>query len=367
MAPFVLGCREDEGASPAVTWRQFLQVAIIERLDQAPFGGSATWPGCHRPASYLVLPGIMAMSRPEETGVGELFEELRPLMFSIAYRMLGSASDAEDIVQEAFLRFHRESEKGTAIDSPKAYLSAVTTRLAIDHLRSARVRRERYFGTWLPEPVLTDPTPDVAQHAETADSLSMAFLVLLESLTPVERAVFLLREVFDYGYDEIAAVVGKSEENCRQIAVRARRQVEAGKPRFEASRKRREELARRFFEAVIDGDEQGLLELLAADVVVYADGGGKAPAFPRPVHGAERAIRVLHGGTARGARLGVVGMRTVAINGQPGALFLNADGRVVAVVTLDIADDQVQTIRAIANPEKLRHLGTFAGPGDRAL
>src|SRR5919109_2408879 len=175
--------------------------------------------------------------------MSDVFEDLRPLMFSIAYRMVGSAGDAEDIVQEAFLRFHSEAEKGTVIESPKAYLSAITTRLAIDHLRSARVRRERYVGTWLPEPVLTDPEADVAQHAETADSLSMAFLVLLESLTPVERAVFLLREVFDYGYDEIAKVVGKSEDNCRQIAVRARKRVEARRPRFEASRKRREELA----------------------------------------------------------------------------------------------------------------------------
>ncbi|MGH2676285.1 MAG: sigma-70 family RNA polymerase sigma factor, partial [Actinomycetota bacterium] len=205
-----------------------------------------------------------------ESRVSELYEELRPLMFSIAYRMLGSASEAEDIVQEAFLRFHRESGRGTAIQSPKAYLSAITTRLSIDHLRSARVRRERYVGTWLPEPVLTD---DVPQLAETADSLSMAFLVLLESLTPVERAVFLLREVFEYGYQEIATVVGKSEENCRQIAVRARRQVEAKKPRFEASRKRREELARRFFDAMGKGDTDGLVGLLAADVVAYGDGG----------------------------------------------------------------------------------------------
>jgi RNA polymerase sigma-70 factor (ECF subfamily) len=294
--------------------------------------------------------------------VSELYEELRPLMFSIAYRMVGTASDAEDIVQEAFLRFHRESEKGTAFDSPRAYLSAITTRLAIDHLRSARIRRERYFGTWLPEPVLTDPESDAAQHTETADSLSMAFLVLLESLTPVERAVFLLREVFDYGYDEIATVVGKSEENCRQIAVRARRRVEAKKPRFEASRKRREELARRFFEAVIEGDVQGLIALRAADVVVYAVGGGKARAFPRPVHGAERAARVLLGGTASGARLGVVGLSMVTINGQPGAVFLDSEDRPVAVVTLDIADDLVQTIRAIANPDKLRHLGTFTDP-----
>ena len=294
----------------------------------------------------------------------DLFEKLRPLMLSIAYRMLGSASDAEDIVQEAFLRFHRETGKGTAIESPKAYLSAVTTRLSIDHLRSARVRRERYVGTWLPEPVLTDPVSDVAQHAETADSLSMAFLILLESLTPVERAVFLLREVFDYGYDEIAGVVGKSEENCRQIAVRARRQVEAKKPRFEASRKRREELARRFFQAVMNGDATGLLELLAADAVVYADGGGRAPAFPRPVLGRERATRVMLGTRTAGDRLGVVGMRTVSINGQPGALFLDRDDRPVVVVTVDVADDQVQTVRAISNPEKLRHLGTFAGPNE---
>ena len=159
--------------------------------------------------------------------------ELRPLLFSIAYRMLGSASDAEDIVQEAFLRFHRETGAGTEVESPKSYLSAVTTRLCIDHLRSARVRRESYVGTWLPEPLLTDETSDAERHAETADSLSMGFLVLLESLTPVERAVFLLREVFEYDYDEIASVVGKSEENCRQIAVRARRQVQ-GTPRFEA-------------------------------------------------------------------------------------------------------------------------------------
>jgi RNA polymerase sigma-70 factor, ECF subfamily len=294
-----------------------------------------------------------------ESRVSELYEELRPLMFSIAYRMLGSASEAEDIVQEAFLRFHRESGRGTAIESPKAYLSAITTRLSIDHLRSARVRRERYVGTWLPEPVLTD---DVPQHAETADSLSMAFLVLLESLTPVERAVFLLREVFEYGYEEIATVVGKSEENCRQIAVRARRQVEAKKPRFEASRKRREELARRFFDAMGKGDTDGLVGLLAADVVAYGDGGGKAPAHPRPVYGRDRVVRLLVASTRFGGeRLGLSGMRSATINGQPGALFFNVEGRPLGAVTLDIADDQVQTIRAVSNPEKLAHLGTFPG------
>jgi RNA polymerase sigma-70 factor (ECF subfamily) len=301
---------------------------------------------------------MMAMGVPQEAGVSQLYEELRPLMFSIAYRMLGSASEAEDIVQEAFLRLHRESGKGTAIESPKAYLSAVTTRLSIDHLRSARVRRERYVGTWLPEPVVTDDFPE---HAETADSLSMAFLVLLESLSPVERAVFLLREVFDYGYDEISKMVGKSEDNCRQIAVRARRQIEAKKPRFEASRKRREELARRFFEAAWNGDGKGLVDLLAADVVAYGDGGGKVPAFPRPVYGRDRVVRALLGG-ARGRlqRFGVSGIRFAVINGQPGALFLNREGRPLLAVTLDIADGLVQTVRAVANPEKLGHLGTFA-------
>ena len=292
------------------------------------------------------------------------YRELRPLMFSIAYRMLGSASEAEDIVQEAFLRFHRETGKGTAIESPKAYVSTVTTRLAIDHLRSARVRRERYVGTWLPEPVLTEDEPDVAPHAETADSLSMAFLVLLESLSPVERAVFLLREVFDHGYDEIARVVGKSEDNCRQIAVRARRQVEARKPRFEASRARREELASRFFEAIADEDESALVELLSADVVVYADGGGVARAFPHPVHGRDQAARLLVSTARRGQReLGVTGYQRTWINGQPGALILAEAGTAVAVVTLDIADGQVQAVRAISNPEKLRHLGSAsAGP-----
>jgi RNA polymerase sigma-70 factor (ECF subfamily) len=291
--------------------------------------------------------------------VSELYEELRPLMFSIAYRMLGSAAEAEDIVQEAFLRFHRESDKGTAIASPKAYLSTITTRLSIDHLRSARVRRERYFGTWLPEPLVTDIDPEVTAHADTADSLSMAFLVLLESLTPVERAVFLLREVFDYGYDEIASIVGKSEDNCRQIAVRARRQVEAKKPRFEVSRRRREELARRFFEAVTNGDVEALVGLLAADVVAYGDGGGKGPALRRPVYGRDRVVRLMLGAAAQAERFAVSGMRAAAINGQPGALFLDPDGRPIVVITLDIADDQVQAVRAVSNPDKLRHLGTF--------
>jgi RNA polymerase sigma-70 factor (ECF subfamily) len=289
----------------------------------------------------------------------EAYEELRPLLFSIAYRMLGSVSEAEDIVQEAFLRFHRASGEEVEIESPKAYLSTVTTRLSIDHLRSARVRRERYVGEWLPEPLLTDAAPDATQAVETVDSLSLAFLVLLESLTPVERAVFLLREVFAYGYDEIAGVVGKSEENCRQLALRARRQVEARRPRFEASRRQREELARRFFAATEEGDTEGLLDLLAADVVVYGDGGGKAPSWPRPIYGRERVARLFAGLGAQARGLDVRS-RAVEVNGQPGAAFFDSEGRLTNVISLDIADGLVQAVRSIINPEKLGHLGPVA-------
>jgi RNA polymerase sigma-70 factor, ECF subfamily len=286
----------------------------------------------------------------------EAYQELRPLLFSIAYRMVGSVSEAEDIVQESFLRFHRAVREGAQVDSPKAYLSAVTTRLAVNHLRSARVRRERYVGTWLPEPLLTDTAEDAAQHAETADSVSMAFLVLLESLSPVERAVFLLREVFGYGYDEIAEVVGKTQGNCRQLAARARRHVEARRPRFEASRRQRDELARRFLAAVEDGDTEGLVGVLAADAVMYGDGGGKAPAVAAPVHGRQGVARFLLG-LGRQARHTGTRLRAATINGQPGALAMDPDGRLVGAVCLDIADGQVQTVRSIVNPDKLRHLG----------
>jgi RNA polymerase sigma-70 factor (ECF subfamily) len=193
-----------------------------------------------------------------------------------------------------------------------------------------------------------------------ADSLSMALLVLLETLSPIERAVFLLREVFDYGYDEIARVVGKSEANCRQIAARARRHIESRKPRFEASRRRREDLAHRFLEAVGQGDTEGLIRLLAADVVAYADGGGKTQTFTRPVYGRERIARLLPGFGTWLELLGAEEMRLAEVNGQPGALFLGHDGRAVLVVSLDIADGLVQAIRAITNPEKLRHLDLIA-------
>ncbi len=279
---------------------------------------------------------------------------LRPLLISIAYEMVGAVGAAEDIVQEAFLRFHREVAIGTQIESPRAWLSTVVTRLAIDHVRSARVRREAYFGTWLPEPLLTDPAPDAARYVEIAEALSMAFLVLLERLSPVERAVFLLRDVFEFGFDEIADIVGKSEANCRQIAVRARRHIRDERPRFEASRERRETLARRFFEAVGAGSTDGLVDLLATEVVLYTDGGGQGPAFPEPIHGRESVTRIFSG--YRPAALGAVEQRFAELNGQPGVVFLDAEGRAVAVIALDIADGQILAVRAISNPDKLRHL-----------
>jgi RNA polymerase sigma-70 factor (ECF subfamily) len=288
------------------------------------------------------------------------FEDLRPLMFSIAYRMLSSVADAEDVVQEAFVRYERALAGGDEIDSPKAYLSAVVTRLAIDHLRSARVRRERYVGQWLPEPLLTDEgAEDPAAHAEQADSLSMAFLLLLERLSPVERAVFLLHDVFGYGYDEIAPIVDKSEANCRQLATRARRHVEAEKPRFEASRRERDELAARFFAAASDGDLDGLVEMLAADAVVYGDGGGKAPQWGRPIVGADRVARLFVNLGRQMAEIGLT-IQPHQVNGQPGAVVLDPGGLVVNALSLEIVDGAVQTVRSVINPDKLHHLGPVA-------
>jgi RNA polymerase sigma-70 factor (TIGR02957 family) len=285
----------------------------------------------------------------------------RPLMFSIAYRMTGSVGDAEDIVQEAFLRLTRVLRDGASITSPKAYLATVTTRLAISYLRSARVRRESYVGAWLPEPLIAGREPDPAEHAEMSDSLSMAFLVLLESLSPTERAVFLLHEVFGYDYREIAQITGKSEPNCRQILTRARHHVDEGRagvkgPRFEASREQREQVSRRFFAAAEGGDLAALLELLAPDVVVVGDGGGKAWAAAEPSYGAQRVARFMLGLARRGPKLGIR-LELAWVNGQPGAVTYDTEGRVVNVFALDIADGLVQAIRSVVNPDKLHHLG----------
>jgi RNA polymerase sigma-70 factor (ECF subfamily) len=294
-----------------------------------------------------------------------LYESLRPLLFSIAYRMLGTVTEAEDIVQEAFLRYHRTVAENGQPDSPKAYLSTVVTRLAIDQLRSARSRRESYVGEWLPEPLLTGPDPlhqrstDPAAHAEQADSLSMAFLLLLERLTPLERAVFLLHDVFDYDYDETASVVGRSVVACRQLSRRAKQHIEAGRPRFDVAAAERAALADRFFAAVTGGDMDGLVGLLAADVEVHGDSGGVPPSWRRPIVGRGHVAKLM---AALGNQLRHVAgsIQLTEVNGQPGALALASDGSLIAVLAVDIADGQVQTIRSVISRPKLQHLGPLA-------
>jgi RNA polymerase sigma-70 factor (TIGR02957 family) len=290
-----------------------------------------------------------------------LLDELRPVSFAIAYRMLGSVSEAEDVVQEVLLRVHEAFDAGERIASPHAFAATVTTRLAINELRSARARRERYVGEWLPEPIITDGQDDPARHAETADSLSLAMLVLLESLSPEQRAVLLLHDVFDYGFAEIAAIVGKSEAAVRQLAARARRHVEQRRPRFQTTRKQRDELARRFFRAAEQGDLTGLKSLLAADVTMTGDGGGKAPALPHALRGRSRVARTLIDYSTRGIMsLPGVSRRPVEVNGGPGALYLDAQERLIAVVALEIASGQITSINSIVNPDKLAHLGPTA-------
>jgi RNA polymerase sigma-70 factor (ECF subfamily) len=281
------------------------------------------------------------MGRPSVTT--ETYESLRPLAFSIAYRMLGSVGEAEDVVQEGLLRLHRAD----AVEHPKAFVATVVTRLSIDELRSARARRETYVGPWLPEPIVTDSRPD-------DESVSMALLVTLEALSPVERAVFLLHDVFDYGYDEIAEIVGKTRENCRQLAVRARRHVEARRPRFEPSREQREALAGRFFEAIREGDLDGLVELLADDAVATGDGGGKAAARKTPLHGGAKIARFMLG-LMRLAERDHYEFDFREVNGRPGAL-IRQNGQVVSALSLEIADGRVTEFLSVANPDKLRHL-----------
>ena len=285
------------------------------------------------------------------------FRELRPPAFGIAYRMLGSVSEAEDVVQEGFLRLHRARAGGERIESPRAYLSTVVSRLALDQLRSARIQRETYVGEWLPEPLVTSADDDPAGRAEMADSLSLAFLVLLESLSPEQRAAFLLHDVFDEPYDRIAEIVGTNAQNARQLATRARRQVKERRPRFEASREQRDQLATRFFAAAEAGDLQGLEQMLAHDVVFRGDGGGKAPAAARAVQGRARVARVLISGLRTLARFGGFTTRREEVNGEPGVLYFDREGRLVSVAILDIADGRVQGLNAVVNPDKLRHLG----------
>ena len=279
----------------------------------------------------------------------ETHEELRPYLFAIAYRMLGSVADAEDVVQEAFLRYHAADVEP---ESPKAYLATITTRLAIDQLRSARAKREVYPGEWLPEPLAEE---DAAQHAEMADSLSLAFLHLLEKLSPVERAVFLLREVFDYSHEDVARIVGKSPANSRQILARAHAHIDEDRRRFEVSRAEREEVARRFIEAWETGDTEGLVAVLAPDATLYGDGGGKARSIRQPLVGAVRVAKALIGWRPLAIEEGVT-HRAAAVNGEPGIVYYWPDGRPAAVQELEIADGVVVAIRTVLNPDKLGHL-----------
>jgi RNA polymerase sigma-70 factor, ECF subfamily len=290
------------------------------------------------------------VSRAEE------FEELRPLLFSIAYRILGSVSEAEDAVQETWLRYAASPAQPA---SAKAFLSAAVTRISIDVLRSARRRREEYVGPWFPEPLLTDPYSDPERSAELADSVSTAALLLLERLTPLERAVFVLREVFGFSFSEVASAVGRSEAACRQLAARARHHMDAGRPRFEADHREREKLAARFFGALVEGDVDGLRELLAADVQLAGDSGGKVPALARSIVGADKVARALASIFPWLVRIDVT-PEPRQVNGQPGAIFRDRDDKVLFTLTLDVLDGQIQTIRSVSNPDKLGHVGPVA-------
>ncbi len=290
----------------------------------------------------------------------ELFDRLRPKGFAIAYRMLGSVSEAEDVVQEALLRLYREVEQGTEVESPEAYFVTVVTRLAIDELRSARARREVYTGEWLPEPILTAEEEDPARHAEIADSLSVGLLVVLETLTPEERAVFLLREVFDYPHNRIAEVLGKSPAAVRQLAVRARGHVGEREPRFETSREQHDRLAASFFDAFEEGNLEKLESLLAADVSLHGDGGGKAPAIAKALWGRARVARALVGFRTRAELFGGVELRHVELNGGLGALSYSSEGRLISALIVEVDDGQIQTVNSVVNPDKLAHLGPVA-------
>ncbi|MFI5992755.1 RNA polymerase sigma-70 factor [Streptomyces sp. NPDC051362] len=286
----------------------------------------------------------------------EEFEELRPLLFSIAYRILGSVSETEDAVQESWLRYDGSATRPT---SAKAFLSATVTRIAIDVLRSARMRREAYVGPWFPEPLLSDPYEDPERSVELADSVSVAALLLLERLSPLERSVFVLRDVFAFEFDEIARAVGRSEAACRQLLVRARRHMADGRPRFAADREQRQELATRFFDALKDGDVGSLRNMLAADVQLVGDGGGKAPQLSRAVVGAENVARLLASVYPHMALIDVT-FEVHEVNGQPGAVFRTRDGDVLHTMALDVVDGRILTIRSVINPDKLGHLGPVA-------
>ncbi len=279
----------------------------------------------------------------------ETFNQHRSLLFAIAYRMLGTVTDAEDMVQETFLRWQQTAE--ATVKSAKTYLSTIITRLCTDHLRSARVQREQYVGPWLPEPIMTQQTNDPAAQIELADSLSMAFLVMLERLSPIERAVFLLREVFDYDYDGIAHVVGKSPANCRQILRRSRQHLADQRPRFPVSPQQQEQITAKFLEASNQGNLQGLLTLLAKDVTLWSDSGGKVKAALKPLHGDMKVARFLL--AVRSKLLST--LRIIEINGQLGILY-SANDDIHTLVTFEIVNGFIQSIYSVRNPDKLKRI-----------
>jgi RNA polymerase sigma-70 factor (ECF subfamily) len=276
-------------------------------------------------------------------------DQLRALAFKIAYRMLGSVAEAEDVVQEALLRLHDRP----ALQNEEAFLTTVTTRLSIDVLRSARVRRETYVGEWLPEPLVADEAP---QLVEDADEISLAMLVLLERLAPEERAVFVLREAFDMPFAEIGEIIGAAPDACRQRLSRARRRIDKDLPRFDADPGERHALAHSFLRAAREGDLAGLVALLAPDAVLVGDGGGKARAIPRPMVGGQAVARALASFYKLADGYGVMLVPSV-VNGQPGFRSLDPQGRIINVVQLDIAGGRIQRVHSILNPDKLRHLG----------
>lgn len=279
------------------------------------------------------------------------FHHHRPFLFSIAYRMLGTVTDAEDVVQETFLRWQQTTQ--ATVKSAKTYLTTIITRLCIDRLRSARVRREQYVGPWLPEPIATQQTDDPAARVELADSLSMAFLVVLERLSPIERAVFLLREVFDYDYDEIAQMVGKTPANCRQILRRSRQHIAAHRPRFPVSHQQQEQITAQFMEAANEGSLPSLLALLAKDVTFWSDGGGKVAAALKPLQGAMKVARFLL--AIRSKWLSTAVTRIIEINGQPSIITI-VEGNIHSVMTFEIVDSYIQSIYTVRNPEKLKRI-----------
>jgi RNA polymerase sigma-70 factor (ECF subfamily) len=299
--------------------------------------------------------GVLSREQPRDPEVSirlATFDQYRSLLFSIAYRMLGTVADAEDMLQETFIRW-QQAPNGD-IRSPRAFLVTIISRLCINHLQSARVQREEYVGQWLPEPIVTDPGSDPLKLLRVDESLSMAFLVLLERLTPVERAVFLLREVFEYEYSEIATVLDQSETNCRQILRRARQHVSAMRPRFKASSRKQNDLLERFLQAATNGDMDGLLALLSSDVELHSDGGGKAIAVPNLIHGAEKVARGVLGALKKLVPKEVV-RRRAQINGAPGLVsYLN--GKPFSVVTFDATEHRIRAIYIVTNPEKLAHM-----------